>query len=178
MNFKQEKNISNSKYLEIFRNRAEVYVLFGGEPGTSRSRIEGQILANGIEIAAANPNQLATASAQVREEYLAVLYIKNSDPTRYGKRVNALKVTFVERSENDGDPYPSTLAKALEMLETWEEVNKASPPTQIVYDESGLAYNIEGDEQYNNHAGRGGRGRKDHFQTRRRIRKGITLDCK
>ena len=35
-----------------------------------------------------------------------------------------LKVRYIEGNENNvGDPYPSTLAKALEMLEIWEISN-------------------------------------------------------
>ena len=155
VNYKQTKNVSNSRYLEIFRNRVEVYTLFGGEPGMNTARVRAQLEANGIDPARAGKNQVSKAKNEAKEEYLAVLFIKNSDASRYGKRVSSLKIKYVERNDNDGDPYPSTLAKALEMLETWEDVNKSSPQTLNPFDESGLAYNAEGFE-FDYQGGRGG----------------------
>lgn len=72
----------------------------------------------------------------------------------------------MERDENDGDLYPSTLAKALAMIETWEEVNMSSSPNQITLDESSLVYNAECYE-LNNQGGRGGRGGRDGRDTGR-----------
>ena len=159
---KQTKQMSNSKYLETFRNRAEVYILFGGEPGTSISRVDSRLQVDAIDPDNPTDEERLLATAQVREEYLAVLFIKNSDASKYGKRIMDLKVRYVERNENEGDPYPATLTKALEMLETWHEALKRSRKHTSTYDESGIAYlNIDGDstEQQDTRNDRGqGRG--------------------
>ena len=120
LNCRQLKKMSNSKYMKVFRNRAEVYILFGGEAGTSVSRVSDQLLIDTSDPDNPTPDEKIAAAAKVREEYLEVLFINNSDASKYGRRVMDLKVIFVERREDEGgDPYPSTLAKALEMLEMW-----------------------------------------------------------
>ena len=161
ISYRQANKLSNSKYLEIFRNKVEVFEMVGGEPGTCAERVITQLTLNGI--APDNPSnaEIATAKTQAREEYLSVLFIKNSDPNRYSKNVGALKIKHVE---NDGDPYPSNLPKALEMLETWEEVQNENPPPPVSNEESGVAYNTV-QEYYGDTSGRGrgdnsgGRGR-------------------
>ena len=40
MRFKQGKNMSNAKYLEVFKAKVEVYEHLGGEPGTSKGRVD------------------------------------------------------------------------------------------------------------------------------------------
>ena len=59
--YRQGNNLSNSKYLEIFRKKVEVFEMFGGEPGTCVPRINAQLNANGIVPANANENEIATA---------------------------------------------------------------------------------------------------------------------
>ena len=61
-------------------------------------------------------NKMTTAMTKAREKYLVVLFIHNCDPCKYGKRVSDLKVRFIEG--NGGNLYPTTLAKALEILDT------------------------------------------------------------
>ena len=90
--------------------------------------VNTRITANGINPNYTREDEIDTAKTQAREEYLSVLFIKNCDPTRYSKNVGALKIRHVE---NDGDPYSSTLAKALEMLETSEEVHNENPPPAV-----------------------------------------------
>ena len=75
LNCKQTKKMSNSKYLEVFRNRVEVFTLLGGEPGTWSSRVNAVLEKDAVD--ANNPTGAETtaATAKAREEYLYVLFI-------------------------------------------------------------------------------------------------------
>ena len=161
LNCKQSKKMSNSKYMDVFRNRAEVYVLLGGEPGTYESRINAVLAADALDIDNVTEAERATAHAIAREEYLAVLFINNCDQSKFGKRVIDLKVRHVESNDdNSGGPYPSTLAKALEMLETWDEAHKRSKRNRPTYDESGgIAFATTDDDHSSNRNGQGNGGR-------------------
>jgi len=54
VNYKQTRHVVNSRYLEVFRNRVEVYILFGGEPGTNTARVHAQLQTTGIDPASAS----------------------------------------------------------------------------------------------------------------------------
>lgn len=163
LNCKQSKKMSNSKYLEVFRNRVEVFILLGGEPGTWTSRVNAVLATDDVDAQAPTDDEKTAAAEKAREEYLAVLFINNCDASKYGKRVLDLKVKYVEGAGSD--PYPTTLARALEMLETWDEVFRRSKRNRSTTDESGIAYATT-DEDPNNRShiqgntgrGRGGRG--------------------
>ena len=158
--YRQGNTLSNSKYLEIFRNKAEIFEMCGGEPGACHDRIKEKLIANKLDPDNATAEQLQAAKNNAQEEYLSVLFIKNCDPSRYAKNVGSLKIRHVE---NDSDPYPSTLTKALEMLETWEEVRNDNPPPPVSHEEAGIAFNTIGEDNHDRHGrdrgGRGGRGR-------------------
>ena len=63
VSYRQGNRLGNSKYLEIFRNKVEVFEMFGGEPGTCSERIHAQLTANGIYSTAANEKQTAQAKS-------------------------------------------------------------------------------------------------------------------
>ena len=155
---KQTKQMSDSKNLETFRNRAEVYILFDGETGTSFSRVNAKLAIDAVDPENPTLEERILATTKVREEHLAILFIKNSDASKYGKRIMDLKVRYIEKNEDEGDPYPSTLAKALEMLETWEDVQKRTPRNTATHDESGISFNTDEDSTEHHPRSDGGRG--------------------
>ena len=108
--------MSNSKYLEVFRNQVDVFILLGGEPGTWTSCINAVLATDAIGAQVPTDNEKAATAAKVREEYLVVLFINNCDALKYGKRVLDLKVKYIEGMGSD--LYPATLVRALEILET------------------------------------------------------------
>ena len=81
---KQTKKMSNLKNLETFQNRAEVYILFGGQLGTSFSRVNAKLMSDAVDPDNPTVDETTLATAQMKEEYLAVLFIKNSDAYEYG----------------------------------------------------------------------------------------------
>ena len=73
-----------------------------------------------------------------------------------------LKVRYIKGNENNvGDPYPSTLAKALEMLEIWEEAFTRTRRNRSTNDESEIVFVSNDGESadYQNTHNDGGRGR-------------------
>ena len=130
--------MSNSKYLEVFHNRVEVFILLGGEPGTWASRINVVLARDTIDAQVPTNNEKEAAAAKGREEYLAVLFINNYDASKYGKRVLNLKVKYIKGTGSD--PYPVTLGRALEMLDTQDEVFRRSKRNRSTTDELGIAY--------------------------------------
>jgi len=62
-----------------------VYILFGGKPGSSGSRVNAKFEADGVDPNNPTLEEKIQATAQVREEYLTVLFIKNSNASKYGK---------------------------------------------------------------------------------------------
>ena len=82
-NYKQGCRNSNNNYLKVFRNKVEVYVHLGGEPGTSAARINSQLCDNGVVPKHATDRQIANATTEAKEEYLAGLFIKNCDVIRF-----------------------------------------------------------------------------------------------
>ena len=133
-----------------------MFILLGGEPGTWTARVDAVLASDAIDANTSADNERTAAITKAREEYLAVLFIHNCDPCKYGKRVSDLKVRFIEG--NGGDPYPTTLAKALEMLDTWEEINKmtrrrsSTEETRIAFTTN---YDHIGDSQSYSSRGRG-----------------------
>ena len=82
--------MSNSDYLEKLRDLVEVYEHLGGEPGTSKARIESLL----IDPEFADDDDRLEAKSKAREEYLAVLLLTKSDPKRYGSLITDVENAF------------------------------------------------------------------------------------
>lgn len=152
LTYTQGRNTTNSRYIENFRNKVEIYKMFGGELGSCGARVDAVLEEEGITRNDATTEELTDAINQAQQEYLSGLLIKNCDPGRYTHNLAGLRLRQVE---GGADPYPRTLAKSLEMLDTWEEVRNSLPRTTATQEEAGLAYTVDGGER----SDRGGRGR-------------------
>ena len=117
MHFRQSERMSNSDYLEKLRDLVEVYKHLGGEPGTSKARIDSLL----IDPEFADDDDKLEAKSKAREEYLAVLLLTKSDPKRYGTLV-----TDVENAYTCGqNGYPTTVSGAYDMLVNYRTPNQA-----------------------------------------------------
>ena len=105
MSFRQGDNMSNNTFLDKFKGLVERYEYHGGEPGVQQARINAQL--EDIMADTNNPTviEVAEAKATAREEYLAVLFIRKSDPKRYGQLVLELENNHTHRA----DQYPTTM---------------------------------------------------------------------
>ena len=160
MRFRQSECMSNSDYLEKLRDLVEVYEHLGGEPGTSKARIESLL----INAKFADDDDRMEAKSKAREEYLAVLLLTKSDPKRYGSLI-----TDVENAYTQGqNGYPTMVSGAYDMLVNYRNPNQA---LRMKNQDTGIAFaqdsTDEGDitepsQQYvrqQRDYGRGGRGR-------------------
>ena len=161
MRFRQYERMSNSDYLEKLRDLVEVYEHLGGEPGTSKARVDSLL----IDPDLADEDERQEAKTKAREEYLAVLLLTKSDPKRY-----ATLVTDVENAYTRGqDGYPTTVSGAYDMLVNYKNPNQAlrmqNQDTGIAFVQDGLdtedtnkeAFHLQGRHQHD--YGCGGRGR-------------------
>ena len=129
MRFRQSERMSNSDYLEKLRDLVEVYDHLGGEPGTTKSRVDSLL----IDPDLADDNERQDAKIKARDEYLAVLLLTKSDPKRYGSLV-----TDVENAYTRGqDGYPTTVSGAYDMLVNYKNPNQAS---RMQNQDTGIAF--------------------------------------
>ena len=160
MRFRQSERMSNSDYLEKLCDLVEVYEHLGGEPGTSKARVDSLLMDPEL---VDNDDRLE-AKTKAREEYLAVLLLTKSDPKRYGTLVTDVENAYT-RGQNG---YPTTVSGAYDMLVNYKNPNQA---LRMQNQDTGIAFAQDGqDIEDNNKAsqqhgcqqrdyGRGGRGR-------------------
>ena len=117
MRFRQSERMSNSDYLEKLRDLVEVYEHLGGEPGTSKARIDSLL----IDPKLADDDDKLEAKSKAREEYLAVLLLTKSDPKRYGTLVTDVENAYT-RGQNG---YPTMVSGAYDMLVNYRNPNQA-----------------------------------------------------
>ena len=134
MRFRQSERMSNSDYLEKLRDLVEVYEHLGGEPGTSKARVDSLL----IDPDLADEDERQEAKTKAREEYLSVLLLTKSDPKRY-----ATLVTDMENAYTSGqNGYPTTVSGAYDMLVNYKNSNQAlrmqNQDTGIAFAQDGL----------------------------------------
>ena len=65
LNCKQHKKMSNSKYLEIFHNRSEVFILLGSELGTQTARVDAVLANDTVDANTPTDNGRTTATTKL-----------------------------------------------------------------------------------------------------------------
>ena len=79
MRFRQSERMSNSDYMEKLRDLVEVYEHLGGEPGTSKARVDSLL----IDPDLVDDDERQESKTKARDEYLAVLLLTKSDHKRF-----------------------------------------------------------------------------------------------
>ena len=141
MSFRQGDNMSNNTFLDKFKGLVERYEYHGGESGMQQARINAQL--EDIMADTNNPTvvEVAEAKATAREEYLAALFIRKSDPKRYGQLVLELE----NNHTHGADQYPTTMERAYDML-----VNYKSTRTNNRFDRQDFGVAYYGNDNNNN----------------------------
>ena len=135
MCFRQSERMSNSDYLEKLRDLVEAYEHLGGEPGTSKARVDSLL----IDPDLADDDERQEANTKARDEYLAVLLLTKSDHKRYGPLI-----TDVENAYTRGqDGYPTTVSGAYDMLVNYKNPNQAS---RMQNQDTGIAFAQDGQD--------------------------------
>ena len=110
--FRQGETMTNDIYLEKYKGLIERYEHHGGQPGLQEIRVQAKLDTLAADPAAPTDVETAQAREAAREEYLAVLLIRLSDPKRY----STLIVNLQNNHTCGTDQYPNTIAKAYDML--------------------------------------------------------------
>ena len=150
VSFRQGDNMSNNTFLDKFKGLVERYEYHGGEPGMQQARINAQLEDIMADINNPTDVEVAEAKATAREEYLAVLFIRKSDPKRYGQLVLELE----NNHTRGADQYPTTMERAYDMLVNYKSMRNNN---RFDRQDFGVAYysddnNNNVDTQHHNHA--------------------------
>jgi hypothetical protein len=148
--FKQ-RSLANNEYYEKFKDLVTNAERLGSDIGAHPDRTETI-----LEAIVANPDLPTNAEREqardrAKDQFLAVMFLVNSDRARYGSLVWDIKNEYTRGS----DMYPGTLSAAYNYLVNYRSDNR----NLHVSDESGLSYYTEAnDVSAGRGRGRGGRG--------------------
>ena len=121
--------LSLQQYLESFKNSVDVIEHIGCAIGP-----------NFKELIVTEMNDTGetedTATATVREKYLATAYLLGSDRARFGKLIDDLQNNFLQGTDN----YPKTLVDAHSLLLHWKHDNNNSNSAQQQATTTGVAF--------------------------------------
>ena len=110
--FHQGETMTNSIYLEKYKGLIECYKHHGGQPGLQEIQVQAKFDTLAADPAAPTDVETAQAREAPREEYLAVLLIRLSNPKQY----STLIVNLQNNHTCGTNQYPTTIAKAYDML--------------------------------------------------------------
>jgi hypothetical protein len=83
MSLRQTNRMTNSAYLDKFKGLLEVYQHLGGDVGVLLVP-PMEYIKNAVDPDKPTDNELKNARAQAKDEYLAIRFLRHSDPARYG----------------------------------------------------------------------------------------------
>ena len=151
--FRQDKQMSNADYLAKFKNLYDAMVSLGGDMGVLLDPPR-EYLTHAINPDNPSVDEIEIARARAKEEYLAVRFVRRSDPTRFGSLMADLTNNYVLGI----DKYPKTLTDAHLALVHWENpINKTDTNNQ--QRSNGLSFYQEEGNNSGRGCGGGGRGR-------------------
>ena len=94
-----------------------MYLHAGGEPGTCATRIRTWLKKEEEDENTTDQDLLNKAKLACRNEYLAILFVKHSDPVRFG----SLNKEIADAHATGSDQYPKTIAAAVDLLITYQD---------------------------------------------------------
>ena len=138
LGFRQGENMTNSNYLDKFRSLVERVEHHGSEIGCTPGRMQTHLTITAADPLHPTAIEISHAKTVVTEEYLAVLFLRKSDPKRYGSLVSELQNNHTRGT----DQYPMTISHAYDML-----VNYRNPQSTFRFDrqDHGVSFYTEED---------------------------------
>ena len=146
--------MTNSRYLEKFKELTEMVNYFGISIGQETQRVSAYIRHIATDHANPTAEERSQASNHAKEEYLAVLFLWHSDPGHYSSLLADLENSYTRGI----DEYPKTLSRAYDYLVNYKSPNKtySSDPNK-----GGLSFVTQSNQEP------AGRGQPRINQTRR-----------
>ena len=142
MSYRQGRNTTITDYFEGFKSRVEVYIHLGGEPGTSSAKVKARLKVTGVDENTTDMDEVAKAVKYCQEEYLAIMFLRHSDPIRFGGLIKEIANSHARGS----DQYPKTLATAVDLLITYQNPYARRSPFNPNY---GLSFATEEENENN-----------------------------
>jgi uncharacterized membrane protein YgcG len=147
--FKQ-RTLANNEYYERFKDLVTNADRLGGDIGGHSDRIDAL-----LEDIAADPDMPTAverdqARDRAKDQYLAIMFLMNSDRARYGSLIRDIENEYTRGS----DSYPTSLSAAYDYLVNY----RGTARTPHDPDESGIAYYTEDGDRTGRGRGRSGRG--------------------
>lgn len=146
----RQKNLANNEYYDKFKDLVTIAERLGSNIGAQTDQVEAI-----LQTIAADPDmpteaERAQAQDQAKDQYLAVMFLVNSDKKQYGGLIRDIENEYTRGS----DTYPTTLSAAYDYIVNY----RADRTHQGEIDEGRLAFYTR-DENDPSSRGRGGRGR-------------------
>jgi hypothetical protein len=148
----RQRALANNEYYDKFKDLVSNAERLGSNIGNHTSRVDAilqaipEIAAGGREATEAERTQ---AQETVKDQYLAVMFLINSDKKRYGALVQDIENEYTRGS----DTYPTSLSAAYDYIVNY----RTNKNTNTEIDEGGVAFYTR-DYDDNSARGRGGRG--------------------
>ena len=146
----RQKNLADNEYYDKFKDLVSIAERLGSNIGAQADRVNAI-----LQEIAADPDiptepERRQAREQAKDEYLAVMFLVNSDRQCYGSLVRDIENEYTRGA----DTYPMTLSTAYDYIVNYRPAKSSSN-----VDEGGLAfYTRDGDDSSGRGCG-GGRGR-------------------
>jgi len=117
--FKQDKNMSNTTYLDKFENHIKVIEHAGGTIGDEEGLIisEIQAITPDLDMDSADNDELEEAKLQTKNKYQDIIYLISADRNRYGKMIEDMENRISTGVEGK---FPTDLIDAYKYLSTYK----------------------------------------------------------
>ena len=146
----RQRNMANNEYYEKFKDLVTNSERLGGEIGVQTDRVNEILQDIATDPDAPTDNEREAARSQAKDEYLAILFLLNSDKKRYGNLMRDIENEYTRGT----DSYPTTLSAAYDYLVNYR-VDRQHQET----DDGGLAFYQDEDDPTSGGRDGGGRGR-------------------
>jgi hypothetical protein len=148
--FKQ-KGLPNNDYYEKFKDLVTIAERLGSDIGVHHDRLRTIVQDTALDPDFPTDVELERAKEKAKDEYLAVMFLMNSDANRFGDLVRGIENDYTRGS----DTYPTTLSAAYDYLVNYRTAPKSNQPDPdpelSFYNEDGTVHGQQG-----RGAGRGG----------------------
>ena len=146
--FRQTAEMSNSEYLEKFKNIVEVLEQHGGVLDTEEPFTSNDDEYTSLELGQQTVELLSAAHKRCRDKYIAYAFIYKADNDRYSRLKEDLQNDYLKENDN----YPLTLVEAYHMLTNYKvpKNNRGLKTTGVAFAQNNRGNNSNGNRNNSN----------------------------
>jgi hypothetical protein len=131
---RQDKDMDNAKYLELFQTHVAIVEQFGGDIARDPVIVTRELELKQLVEASASDEQILDAQITGKEKYLAMALIRGADRIRYNKLVDDLVNQFTMGHNN----YPVNITAAYNLLINYRITGQST--ARIINDSEAVAF--------------------------------------